>query len=74
VAYSASDKVTGRSFDFKGNLRRVVCTLGGVETFNGIELLKQTKGKFDYTAQHLAMRIAGSATPHLERERLRSKM
>jgi len=154
-------------FDFKGNLRRVVCTLGGVETFNcalfpskgdyfltlnkklrerlrleigdtvtvelkkdeskygmpmpeefaeilsqdhegnglfnelspgdqrlmlklivfvkntdrriaralaGIELLKQTKGKFDYTAQHLAMRIAGSANPHLERERLRSKM
>ncbi len=40
----------------------------------GIELLKQSDGKFDYHAQHLAMRIAGSQNPGLEIERLRSKM
>ena len=40
----------------------------------GIELLKQTRGKFDYTAQHLAMRIAGSPNPDLEIESLRSKI
>ena len=40
----------------------------------GIGLLKQTNGKFDYTAQHLAMRIAGSPNPGLEIERFRSKI
>ncbi len=40
----------------------------------GIELLKQTNGHFDYHAQHLAMRVAGSPNPELEMERLRSKM
>ena len=40
----------------------------------GIELLKQSDGKFDYHAQHLAMRIAGSLNPGMEIERLRSKI
>jgi len=40
----------------------------------GIELLKHSAGKFDYNAQHLAMRIAGSPDPALEIARLRSKI
>ena len=48
--------------------RRIARALGG------IELLKTSDGKFDYHAQHLAMRIAGSPNPGLEIERLRSKI
>ncbi|CAN5372271.1 hypothetical protein BH10ACI2_BH10ACI2_15100 [soil metagenome] len=40
----------------------------------GIELLKAADGKFEYSAQHLAMRVAGSPDPGLEIERLRSKL
>src|SRR5262249_12484283 len=36
----------------------------------GIELLKLSNGHFDYHAQHLAMRIAGSPDPGMEIERL----
>jgi len=39
----------------------------------GIELLKVSNGKFDYHAQHLAMRIAGSKNPGLEIDRLMSE-
>lgn len=39
----------------------------------GLDLLKMSKGKFDYHAQHLAMRIAGSKTPGLEIDRLMSE-
>ncbi|MGH9945923.1 MAG: YdeI/OmpD-associated family protein [Pyrinomonadaceae bacterium] len=39
----------------------------------GIELLKMSGGKFDFHAQHLAMRIAGSKNPGLEIDRLRSR-
>lgn len=39
----------------------------------GVELLKHSNGHFDYHAQHLAMRIAGSPDPNLEIERLRTK-
>lgn len=38
----------------------------------GIEQLKLSDGKFDYHAQHLAMRIAGSKDPHLDIDRLSS--
>ncbi|MBV9215261.1 MAG: DUF1905 domain-containing protein [Acidobacteria bacterium] len=155
--YLRFDKELVRHFDFKGNLRRVVCTLNGVETFNcalmpnkdtyiiavnkqrrdklgidvgdtvkvelvrdeskygfpmpkefeevlrqdpvgrkmfealtpgnqrimlqliefnktidkriarslaGIELLKASGGEFDYSAQHLAMRVAAKLTSH----------
>ena len=40
----------------------------------GIELLKGADGKFDYHAQHLAMRIAGSPNPGMEIGRLRTRM
>ena len=39
----------------------------------GIELLKRFEGNFDYHAQHLAMRIAGSNDPILEIDRLISR-
>ena len=40
----------------------------------GIELLKYSEGNFDYHAQHVAMRIAGSRNPDLEIDRSRSKL
>ena len=40
----------------------------------GIELLKRSEGKFDYHAQQVAMRIAGSPNPDLKIDRLRSKI
>ena len=52
----------------KNSDRRIARALAGVE------LLKQMSGKFDYTRQHLAMRIAGSPNPELELERLRPKI
>ena len=52
----------------KGTDRRIARALAG------IALLKQTNGDFDYHAQHLAMRVAGSLNPEREIERLRSKM
>ena len=36
----------------------------------GIELLKRSDGKFEYHAQHLAMRIAGAKDPGTEIDRL----
>ncbi len=38
----------------------------------GVDLLKRSDGRFDYHAQHLAMRIAGSKDPGAEIDRLTS--